>query len=238
MAERKKKCEDCGGGEWALSYGDMMTLLCTFFILIVSFSSTELIKFRQAMGSMRGSMGVLLEQDGASIIAKSNNSLVKSQDNSQPSFQILQNFEEKIFKLDIENGVEIEIKNDGYNIRLSDDLIFAPGTAKLNPSMYDILDDLGIIIHFYAHNVKVEGHTDNVPIFSDKFGSNWELSAARAISVVKYFVNNLGIDPTRFTVAGCGGNKPLLPNTTPENRRRNRRVEIYIVIRDKNNTTG
>jgi len=238
MAEKKKKCEDCGGGEWALSYGDMMTLLCTFFILIVSFSTTELIKFRQAMGSMRGSMGVLLEQDGASIIAKNNHNLVKSSDDNKQSLQILQDFEEKVFKLDIESGVEIEIKDDGYNIRLNNDLLFGPGSAELDPSMYRLLDDLGLLIHFYAHNVKVEGHTDNIPIFNDKYGSNWELSTARAISVVKYFVNNLGIDPTRFTVTGCGGNKPLLPNTTPENRRRNRRVEIYIVLNNENKPTG
>ena len=237
MPERKKKCEDCGGGEWALSYGDLMTLLCTFFILIVSFSTTELIKFRQAMGSMRGSLGVLLEQDGSSVIPKSENSLVRSQ-NQKQALQIIKEFEQKVFKLDIESGVEIEIKKEGFKIRLSDDLIFEPGTATLNPSMYTILDDLGLLIHFYSQDVKVEGHTDNIPVFTDKFGSNWELSTARAISVVKYFVNNLGIDPTRFTVTGCGPYKPLLPNTTPENRRRNRRVEIFIVLKDSIGSEG
>ena len=231
MAARKKKQEEGGTADWALSYGDMMTLLCTFFILIVSFSTTELIKFRKAMGSMRGSMGVLLEQDGASIIPKNNSSMVKSSSQNQ-AVQLMKEFEMKVFQLEMENGVEIEMKKEGFNIRLNDDLVFSPGTADLNPSMYPVLDDLGLLIHFYSKNVRVEGHTDNLPMYTSRFGSNWELSSARAISVVRYFVNRLGIDPTRFAASGCGQYRPLLPNTTPENRRKNRRVEIFIELKD------
>lgn len=230
---RSKKAPPSGGGgaDWALTYGDMMTLLMTFFILIVSFSTTELVKFRKAMGSLRGSMGVLLEQDGASIIAKENDSVLPKMD-SHVTMQSLEDLEKYVFEMQIENGVGIELREGGLTIRLADYLLFDLGQVEVKPVVYPILDNLGMLIQMMRCKVRVEGHTDNLPIHTGRFKSNWMLSVMRAVSVVDYFVEKVHLDPTLLSAVGCGEFRPLLPNTTAENRAQNRRVEIVLDFED------
>ncbi len=232
MALPKAKNKDSGGGDanaWALSYGDMMTLLLTFFVLIVSFSTTELIKFRQAMGSLRGSMGVLLEQDGASVVQKHQTSVNINVQN-QMMLQVVREMESVVFEMDLQHGIGIEMHENGLIFRLYDVISFEPGQTRLNPQVYPILEYIGMILQFIPTDVRVEGHTDNIPILAGPFQSNWELSWARSMSVVRYFVNNMNINPTRFASVGCGEYKPVVPNTSPDNRAKNRRVEIILTL--------
>lgn len=223
----RNKAEEGGSGDWALSYGDMMTLLLTFFILIVSFSTTELIKFRQAMGSLKGSMGVLMEDEGNSVIR---NDLAASMSimDSEAMMRMLQEIEDQVFEMEAQNVMGIEISEDGVNFRLENEILFEVGSATLKPGIDRILGRIGRIIKLFSCSVRVEGHTDDLPIHTVLYPSNWELSSARAVSVIRYFVNEMRVDPNRFIAVGCGEHRPLLPNVGEANRKKNRRVEIFL----------
>ena len=223
----RKKQDDGGGGDWALSYGDMMTLLMVFFVLIVSFSTTELIKFRQAMGSLRGSMGAMLEQEGRAVVKKELQASVTDID-QDIMLRTLEEIERRVFEMGAENAFDIGIGQQGVNFRIGSEMLFDLGSADLKPDVQRILDIIGKVIQKFTCEVRVEGHTDNLPIRTNQFPSNWELSSARAASVVRYFVNRLKIHPTRFMAVGCGEHRPLLPNLTAAQRKRNRRVEISL----------
>ena len=231
MARVKKQQEEAGGGgSWALSYGDMMTLLLTFFILIVSFSTVELIKFRKAMGSLRGALGVLMEQDGDAIQSDAHSL------NSQPMLkeeillQALSEIEDKVFKIDAgaQAQMDIEVMKEGVGFRLNNELFFELGSATITPAFKRVLYQIGLLIKRFSCQVRVEGHTDDLPIRTAQFPSNWELSAVRAVSIVRYYVEEMGMDPKRFLATGYGQYQPLVPNDSPQNRQKNRRVEIYL----------
>lgn len=226
----KKKEEEGGADSWITSYGDLMTLLLTFFILIVSFSNTELIKFRQAMGALQGSTGSLTDAPGSSIIAKSV---------SRPDLSVTVNVTNAINDLidQVEKDFETEMKNeeisiekvqDGVIIRMGSNLLFESGNAQLKWEAYNLLEQIGKLILAYNYYVVVEGHTDNIPIHTSQFPSNWDLSTIRALNVLKFFTNNIGVNPTTILAMGRGEYKPIAPNDSPENRSKNRRVEIYL----------
>lgn len=228
MARERKQQESAGGGSWALSYGDMMTLLLTFFILIVSFSTVELIKFRKAMGSLRGALGVLMEQDGDAIHSDAHSL------NSQPMLkeeillQALSEIEDKVFKMDAGADMDIQVTQEGIGFRLNNELLFELGSATITPSFKRVLQQIGLLIKRFSCQVRIEGHTDDLPIRTALFPSNWELSAVRAVAIVRFFVEEMGMDPARFVATGYGQYKPIVPNDSPQNRQKNRRVEIYL----------
>ncbi len=225
--DKNKGGEEGSTTEWALSYGDLMTLLMTFFVLIVSFSTTELIKFRQAMGSLKGSMGVLQEEEGNSMIKKDmpiNSSTVEQ----SVMLRTLQDIEDQVFLMNAEDVVDIEINKTGVTFRLNNELLFDLGMATLKPGIQEILGHIGMLIQRFSCEVKVEGHTDDLPISTAQFPSNWNLSAARAVSVVRYFVETMALNPERFAAVGCGQYRPLVPNNTEMHRSQNRRVEIAL----------
>ena len=204
-----------------------MTLLLTFFVLIVSFSNTELIKFRQAMGSLQGTKGVLMEQDGSAIISKQQNSFTQPLD-QETMLRMLKQIEENIFDMDAGNSVNIEINQEGLIFRIDSELMFESGQSELNPEVYSLLGGVSEIVNRFDCEIRVEGHTDDSPISTSRFPSNWELSIARAMSVIRYFAEVSGISPRRLVAVGAGEHKPLVPNDTPMNRKRNRRVEIIL----------
>lgn len=224
---KKVKMEEDSSGAWALSYGDMMTLLLTFFVLIVSFSNTELIKFRQAMGSLQGTKGVLMEQDGSAVISKQQDSFTQPLD-QETMLRMLKEIEDKVFEMNAGNSVNIEINQEGLIFRIDTELMFESGQAQLNPEVYYLLEAVSEIIRRFDCEIRVEGHTDNTPISTGRYPSNWELSIGRAMSVIRYFVDVSGISPKRMVAVGAGEHRPLVPNDTPQNRRRNRRVEIVL----------
>lgn len=239
MAREKKQQEaGGGGGSWALSYGDMMTLLLTFFILLVSFSTIELVKFRKAMGSLRGALGVLMEQDGDAVQSDAHSL------NSQPMLkeeillQALSEIEEKVFKMDAGADMDIQIDKQGVGFRLNNELLFELGSATITPSFRRVLYQIGLLIKRFSCQVRVEGHTDDLPIQTALFPSNWELSAVRAVSIVRFFVEEMGLQPDRFMAAGYGEFRPIVPNDSPQNRQKNRRVEIYLNWENLSNSMG
>jgi chemotaxis protein MotB len=109
-------------------------------------------------------------------------------------------------------------------------ILFESGSAELNPAANEIITKIGLILKELPDNyIKVEGHTDNVPIKNSKFDSNWELSNSRATHVLKLLINNSGLDPSKLSPTGYGEYKPIASNDTVEERAKNRRVNIVIV---------
>lgn len=111
---------------------------------------------------------------------------------------------------------------------LQEKILFPPGSAEIKPETYPILDKLYEILKDLPNPVEVEGHTDSIPISTEKFPSNWELSTARASSIVRYFIAK-GINPERLKASGYADTKPIASNATPKGRAQNRRVEVVIL---------
>jgi chemotaxis protein MotB len=120
----------------------------------------------------------------------------------------------------------------GLFITLSDGILFQSGVSELRPEGYPVLDKIIQVLQSNRLDVRIEGHTDNVTIRSGRFPSNWELSIARAVHVVKYFTDAGKIAPQRLSAVGYGESKPLYPNDSPQNREKNRRVEIILEMMD------
>jgi len=137
--------------------------------------------------------------------------------------------EEALEAFAAEPGVNVSYSNQGAHITFEDFLLFNFGKADINLGGLAFLDKMATLIQKIPYPVRVEGHTDNVPIHTARYPSNWELSIARAVSVVKYFAESGKIDPQRLSAAGYGETRPLVPNDSPANRTRNRRVEIVLV---------
>ncbi len=226
---RRKRQNEEAGSDWITSYGDMMTLLLCFFVLIVSYSVIELEKFREAMGSMRGSIGILMDERGKDPLENAKHSVFESPKLRREllTFSTL-GPAASARRVGSRHGVEVLFERQGIRFRISDPLLFDVGQATLKSERIQVLQEIAFFVKDGSSEIKIEGHTDNTPVRSGRFQSNWELSLQRAMSVMNYLVDHEHIDPTRVWVAGYGEYKPVAPNTTTENKAKNRRVEIFL----------
>ena len=141
--------------------------------------------------------------------------------------------DEALGELIAEPGINVKYEDKGARISFEDALLFDFGKADINSSGLALLDKMASIIKKKSYVVRVEGHTDNVPIHTNRFPSNWDLSTARAVNVVKYFVEVGKINPKRLSAVGYGESRPMVTNDSPANRARNRRVEIVLETEDE-----
>ncbi|MBO8151937.1 MAG: OmpA family protein [Candidatus Marinimicrobia bacterium] len=201
---------------WLLTYGDMMTLLLTFFVLLFSMSTIDPVKLEMFSNSMGKALG---------------KKKTKTYSLSEIYKQVVQVVEQENLK----NVIEVETSPRGVAIKIPSEITFESGSAVLDPRIYPILDKLEPLIRKSVFPIAVEGHTDNVPITSNTYPSNWELSSARACEVVKYYIRR-GVDPKRFQAIGYAYTRPRAPgktieeaNSTEAKRAQNRRVEIVFL---------
>ena len=228
MARKKTEEEPPKGSPaYMTTYGDMMTLLLTFFVLMLSFSSIREAKFRRAMGSLKGALGVLPHEQ----------SIIKPERVPIPQLTNLQEseIEESIVKLEdilsdqqLRETVRLQISDRGMTITIDDPVMFESGDAGLRPKAYPILTRVASLARGWPNTIRIEGHTDSDPIRTEKFPSNWELSTARALSVLHFFQDDAGFDPIDLVAIGRGEFDPIALNDTPENKAKNRRIEIHI----------
>jgi chemotaxis protein MotB len=211
---------------WLVTFSDMVTLLMVFFILILSFSTIQLEKFKGAMSSMKGALGVLPDNISTYKKPKPNYKDEESK-TRQEIIEIMNDVEEILEKMGLSEMVDIEFTGEGVMVRMGDDLLFDSGRAKIKNQALPIIDIVLQAFKGKFKNIYVEGHTDNVPIKSSRFPSNWELSGARSMSVIKYLNKKGHIPPRQLTAVGHGEHRPLVPNNSKANRAKNRRVEIF-----------
>ena len=218
---------------WMITFADLVMLLLTFFVLLLTMSSMDTKKLRDLMTHFRESTGVL-EFSGAGQVYKLGAFVNKY--NSTDSLLVV---DQKHFltKIKLVSNLTNILKDLSKNITLSDDergialsfhgnILFEPGKTTLRKEAYPVLDVIAEAIEECPNDVLIMGHSDNTPIKDEVYGSNWELSTYRGISVLNYFVNKKGLSPIRFSVGGAGSSRPLYPNISQKNRSLNRRVEI------------
>ena len=228
-----KKCKNIiikqGLDDWVMTYGDMMSLLLTFFVLIVSFSSMQETKFEQAVSSLHEAFGVLEKAESVIVLEQP---VVPNHEPQEEEAEMLfevRSVEKLILEEGLDKEVEVEITEDGVLFRLNSEFAFISGGAELKQESKTVLDKMSSFFKKFPYKIRIEGHTDNVPINSAKFPSNWELSAARAVSVARYF-QGMGLPPERISATGLGEYHPIADNATAEGRAQNRRVEVFLKL--------
>ena len=230
MAEKrqKKQAEGSGGApKWMTTFSDLMSLLLCFFVLIVSFSSVEMIKFQKALGSLKGALGVMPRE--TTVFKQWDPIIPQLSDMQKKRVQkVVSELRNISKKQGSKQDITLEASKDGILIRIDSPVLYNSGEAELKESAFPILNKIVDMTQEWPNRIRIEGHTDNIPISNMRFPSNWELSSARALTVLRFFVERGKIEPKRLAAVGYGEYHPLLPNTTPENRSKNRRVEIYI----------
>jgi chemotaxis protein MotB len=211
---------------WLTTFNDMITLLMVFFVLLFSMGNMDVKRFKHFQNALQSAMGVLNQgrRAPAGIIAGKPVDAMQADEKIPESTTI----ESNKAQFDDTKGLEAEYTSKGIHLTLDDNLLFPSGSSKLTAGGTVLLEKVARIIKPLNRAIRVEGHTDNRPIATSVFPSNWELSTARAVSVVKYLIDAGGIAPHLLAAAGYGDSKPRAPNDSEINMSKNRRVEIIL----------
>jgi chemotaxis protein MotB len=241
MARRKKSGEEEGQAPWLITYADLMSLLLTFFVLLLSFSTLEERKVKEALSSLKGALGVLPRSIQPMARPEPKPPTIQKPTREEQVKTKVGKFRRQLRSKGLERQIQAGQRDRGIlNITLPASVLFRSGSAQLLESAYEVLrQDVAELLRFhmeeYDSGIRIEGHTDDVPIVpgsqvAERFPTNWELSTARALSVMRFLTEQANLSEDAFSVAGYGPNKPLRrPANLEENRRLNRRVEIIAI---------
>ncbi len=234
MARKPLKEEHDDPNRWLVSYADFITLLFAFFVVMYAISAVNEGKYKVLSNVLGNAFGytagtpVNLKDNRLEVTAPSPKvSGVVRQENTQMT-GIAKNLLQLLAPLVNTGEVHVTQTSRGVNVEINASLLFAPGNAQLTTTSISALHAIAQVLKTQRNNMEIDGYTDNVPINTPLFPSNWELSAVRASSVAREFVAD-GIAEDRLKVVGYGSNKPILPNDTAAGRARNRRVELVIL---------
>ncbi|MDP1786607.1 flagellar motor protein MotD [Nitrosomonas sp.] len=256
LKKRKQESDEHADNHerWLVSYADFITLLFAFFIVMYAVSSVNEGKYRVLSSSLVSAF----KSDNSSNLAPSKatefSPISIQQLNQTDSIKLIDNLssqktkkQEKMKSMakNILHALEPLVKDGqvrvtqsslGITVEINASVLFSPGQAKLADNSSLTLQAVAHVIKGHEHEIHVEGHTDNLPIQTENFPSNWELSSARASSVIRLFIEN-GVEAHRLTALGYGENRPIETNETPEGRKRNRRVTVMIMSADPDKVT-
>ena len=227
------KEENIDPNSWMVTFADLVMLLLTFFVLLLTMSSMDSKKLRNLMTHFSSSTGVL-ELSGAGKVYNlggfinkyndTNTLLVIDQKSFLTKIKLVSNIKNML--KDLNNDITLSDDERGVALTFHGNILFNPGKTTLRKETYPVLDVIADAIEECPNDILIIGHSDNIPIKDEIYRSNWELSAYRGISVLDYFLIKKRLSPSRFTVGGSGSSRPLFPNTNQKNRSFNRRVEI------------
>lgn len=243
MGKKKEpNCPKCMP-QWIAAFGDLMSLLLCFFVLLLSMSTMDAKKVSEAIGSLSGAMSVLeggIKTEISRKRVQESTPLENRDESSEAVNRVAASIIEASEMVKQSGGpaISLEESEDGFVIRLPANTLFKSGSAKLeDEDAILFLKRVAMIIAEFPNNVEVSvrGHTDNqAPGASSVFRDNWELSSARAISVLKELTGG-GVQEERIHAAGYGEFKPLTTNDTAKGRAKNRRVDLHFFSMQKNN---
>jgi len=245
LSRRRGNAESDGDSSagWLTTFNDLVTLLMVFFVLLFTMSSVDTKKMEDFQYALQSGLGVLEEGKMASVSVKETQPIsdmahLMTQTESEQNDRIGNMPDDKLadqIRQLAESNLNIQVKHthQGTRISFENQVLFDFGKAAINPAGFSFLDKIAKAIKKVPHSVRVEGHTDNVPIQTRRFPSNWELSVGRAVNVVKYFAEVSNIKPQRLSAVGYGESRPVVANDTPLNRAKNRRVEILLITEGK-----
>lgn len=231
-----------GGGHasserWLLTYADLITLLLVFFVVLYALSQVDKAKYQKLKDSLSRSLNVVdmkgsghredtIMDGGQGVLSQTNPVQVLEQTEMQ---NIAKRIQDMAKLADLEGMVETKIDAQGLTVSVSNAGFFEPGESIIRNEALPTLDSIGRMLKSFDHAIRVEGHTDDLPISTPKYPSNWELSAVRATSLVRFLVERHSLDPHRLSGAGYGEYYPKVPNDTEAHRAQNRRVDIVVL---------
>lgn len=249
---RKRKKDEGGAPGWMVTYSDLMTLILVFFILLFSMSQIDVEKFRAVAESYRQRVifdfyPSIVPMENPSEKAKeiqeernldefstpSQNDTVRNEQTGDQSVDSLNQLISEVNQFLTEENLHdviTAVRTDrGVVLTLQEKVLFETGKADIIDAGKPFLNKVSKLLVNIPNHVRVEGHTDSRPISTYRYPSNWELSGARASSVIRYIIGAEGLDPTRFQAVGYADTRPVAENNSPENWQKNRRVEIVIL---------
>lgn len=208
---------------WMATFSDMMTLLLTFFVMIVAMSEVEVKKFEEALSYFQGSTGMLTYESITPTLRRHSSVEYTQRERAIQYEEVARYLQE----LGLDDMVEVDLTEEGLRVSVTDSVMFRSGEAELIDPSQDLLRTLTELLRGDIDAIRVEGHTDDRPIRTARYPSNWELSTARAASVVRFLLDTPdALSPDRYTALGHGEHRPVASNATAEGRARNRRVDI------------
>lgn len=258
-SDRRRRNQDTkkeNNERWVISYADFMTLLLATFVVLYAVSSINVSRYRATAEALSavfaGKVIVQNKGDGAQpsgvfdhLPAPVPKPIMRPQPTARPADKVPDKVRDRLKKLndayknlthllqDVIDKGQVHIAHNGLSvvIDINSSVLFDSGRAELTTPALGVIDQIGIVLKDLPYSIQVNGYTDNAPIHTAQFGSNWELSAVRAISVVKRFVSD-GVDPSRLVGAGYGEYHPVVDNDSPDGKVKNRRVQIVVVSAD------
>jgi chemotaxis protein MotB len=207
---------------WLVSYADFITLLFAFFTTMYAISHVDIGKLEKFEGSMRSALKATGDSPHSLVIGG-------LRPLSPSDLQIEREIRLGLQKFDTIPEVKVSRSERGVIVSLGDALLFESGSASIREAAIAVLSSIASVIKTNNNDVVIEGYTDNIPIKNSRYPSNWELSTARAVSVLVYFLDRHQVNPSRVSASGYGEYRSIASNTTPEGRAKNRRVDIIFV---------
>lgn len=241
MPRRNKKKPPQGGLTCPLffaTWSDMVSLLLCFFVLLFAMSTIDAEKAQQAIISLRGSLGVM--RGGRTMERIDVPHPAPPRDEGQtagPSPEVRVMDTQHVARVidsflrteGLNRIITVTVNQRGVSVSMSDQFLFASGSAMLRPDSYRVLYRIATLVRDVVPAIAVEGHTDSVPLRGGMYRDNWGLSAARAARVASFMEESGGVNPRRLQAVGFGPSRPVVPNSTPENRALNRRVDLVFL---------
>ncbi|GAE25819.1 flagellar motor rotation protein MotB [Halalkalibacter wakoensis JCM 9140] len=240
LHRNRKRQEDKGAPKWMVTFSDLMTLILVFFILLFSMSVVDAQKFRAIADSFQQRQ---IFEYMPSAIDFENPSEERGEERKDPFEEgdfgdetdstaeldeLLHEVNEFLEENELTEVISATRDDRGVVLVLQERTLFETAEAELLDEAELFLSKVGTLLESIPNIVKVEGHTDSRPISTYRFPSNWELSGARASSVIRFLIDTYNLEPSRFIATGYGDTRPVVPNTTVENLQMNRRVVIVI----------
>ncbi len=254
MAKKKKHEKEPNHERWLVSYADFITLLFAVFVTLYAMSQTDKKKVEQVMASLRESFGysktsmgdkpVVIDSGNLQVIpslrpeavrvgprtrAPGKGGKERTKGGEKDFRDVKTSIDAYLLQKKAQDKVSVEINRRGLVVSLKEAGFFDSGSATVQKDSYQLLAKIAESLSSFSNPFRIEGHTDNVPIHSAQFHSNWELSTARATNVVHYLVDYYEFEPDKISATGYGEHRPVADNDSEAGRRKNRRVDIVLL---------
>lgn len=244
MAKKRAPAQPRGAPAWIVTFSDLMSLLLTFFVLLVSFATFESEKIKEAIMSLKGALGVarpsvhMLTEKSPPFFRHITRPPKKGSEEEDREKKRLK-IEAQLSRKGLDKTIGSFVSKEGIVLMALSHVFFDPGSAEIREDSYETLSLIGDIIDLYENQVRVEGHTSSATLEAESpFPTLWELSGARASAIVRYLVEDYGIAPERLSFTGYGPYRPGVPGKTMASRYLNDRVEIKLVSSEEPQDVG
>jgi len=224
---------DQPANDWQITYTSLAMILVVVFVMLVSYSVLDKGKMGKLKEVVRQKASVGLIKDHSQ-----KNDELKGMEGGEWVTQTLGSLRNIRDSFGMQKDFTVQRYKKGLRLKFNSDILYPSGSAEIKAAIYPVLDEISNVVATQNLNLRVAGHTDDVPISTEEFPSNWELSTKRATNIVRYFIEKKGLPPGRLFAEGFAQYQPLVPGSDAESRKQNRRIEIYIDSSQSGDSTG